>query len=554
MKIITSILLTLTCITSYAQTSLIHNVKGYTMQNGKLETFNAVQFTNDKIDTIFKQGDSLPNNQKIVKIDGKGKVLLPGLIDAHGHVMGYGLSLLWVNLNGSSSEESAAESVAKFNNQSDKSKGLNVKSNWIFGRGWNQVQWENNQFPSAKSLDKYFPEQPVYLRRVDGHAVWVNSAAMEIAGVNKETVAPSGGEIIKDESGNPTGVFVDNAMELITKVIPPFSYQQQKSALTNAMQSLARYGLTSVHDAGISVENIALYKELAKEDAMAIRINGMLSVEDESWLKALKAGPYISPKDFFKLDSVKISADGALGSRGAALITEYSDFPDHKGLLLYSEPAIEHLINTAMSAGFQVNTHAIGDNANFIVLNHYEKAIKKTNSKSKRHRIEHAQILQLSDIPRFSKLGIIPSMQATHATSDKNMAQDRLGKERLSGAYAWRKLLEAGSIIANGSDFPVESPNPFFGLHAAITRQDHNNQPLGGWISEEKMTRTEAFASFTIDAAYSGHQESIIGSIEAGKKADFILVNDDIFEQDETTIWKNKVLATWVNGQKVFSH
>lgn len=266
-----------------------------------------------------------------------------------------------------------------------------------------------------------------------------------------------------------------------------------------------------------------------------------------------KKGPIRSTNDMFTLHSIKIQADGALGSRGAALIEDYSDQPHQKGLLLHSNTDFIRYVETAMKAGFQVNTHAIGDNANKIVIDNYEQLIKSTNTKHLRHRIEHAQILQRSDIPRFEQLGIIASMQATHATSDKNMAQERLGSERILGAYAWRKLLTANAIIAAGSDFPVESPNPFYGLHASVTRQDHNNSPKGGWFSDEKMTRLEAFKSFTYSAAYSGHQEKIIGSLLPGKKADFILVEHDFFTEPEEVIWKNQVLSTWVEGKKVYS-
>jgi predicted amidohydrolase YtcJ len=251
-------------------------------------------------------------------------------------------------------------------------------------------------------------------------------------------------------------------------------------------------------------------------------------------------------------NSVKIQADGALGSRGASLIADYSDHAGHKGLMLHEKEALTLYMNTAMNAGFQVNTHAIGDNANKVVLDLYQAQIKATQTEALRHRVEHAQILRLSDIPRFSELNIIASMQATHATSDKNMAVDRIGKQRILGAYAWRKLMNANAVIAAGSDFPVESPNPFFGLHSSVTRQDQQNLPENGWYNEESMTRLEAFRSFTIDAAYSAHQEKVIGSLAAGKKADFILLENNYFTQNQQNIWNNKVLATWVNGKQVY--
>ncbi|MFD2168348.1 amidohydrolase [Thalassotalea euphylliae] len=527
-----------------ANTTLITNVKGYTVNKGELTTFNAIQFSNDTVDAIYQEQ---PENigENVTVIDGNGQSILPGLIDAHGHVLGYGLGLQRVDLVGTQTEQDAVSRIVAYAK-------TNKESRWISGRGWNQVLWPSKTFPTAISLDKYFPERPVIMGRVDGHAIWVNSKAMEIAGITKDTVSPSGGEIIRDKAGNPTGVFIDNAMELIRNAIAPLTTAEKKQALIDAMNSLASYGLTSVHDAGITVENDSLYRTLADEQQMAIRINGMLSVEDKTWQEVLNKGPYATPDGFYKIDSVKISSDGALGSRGAAMIDDYSDHKGHKGLLLYKPDELAKLIKTSMKAGFQVNTHAIGDKANNLVLDQYEVFINETGSKNKRHRIEHAQILTLSDIKRFKPLGVIPSMQATHATSDKNMAEDRIGKERLAGAYAWRKLLSEGNIIANGSDFPVESPNPFYGLHAAITRQDHNNQPLDGWLSTEKMTPVEALASFTIDAAYAGHQDVIIGSLEAGKKADFILLDNDMFTQVPQSIWKNTVNETWVNGKQVY--
>ncbi|MEM5504342.1 amidohydrolase [Shewanella frigidimarina] len=529
-----------------AQTTLMHHVNGYTLVDGKLQTFNAIQFTDDKIDRLFTLNQALPSATDITSIDGKGKTLLPGLIDAHGHVLGYGLSLLTADLTNTSSEQQAVERAQVFSKN-------NPTDGWLMGRGWNQELWDSKQFPTKESLDKAFKANPVSFGRVDGHAIWVNSKALALAGISSTTVAPEGGEIVKDEQGNPTGVLIDNAMNLVFNIIPDLNQQQLQSTLTLAMDSLASYGLTSVHDAGISIDNIKAYQQLAANNAMSVRVNGMLSVEDPRFTSILKQGHITTADDMFKVDSVKISADGALGSRGAALIKEYSDQPGHKGLMLYSDDQLGKLILQSMKAGFQVNTHAIGDNANQVVLDKYQTTIAATDSKALRHRIEHAQILDLADIPRFAQLGVIASIQATHATSDKNMAENRLGKARLAGAYAWRKLLNANAVIANGSDFPIESPNPFFGLHASVTRQDHVNQPLDGWLATEKLSRIEALKSFTIDAAYAGHQEQLLGSLEPGKKADFILVEDDYFTIDPQQIWQNKVIATWVNGRKVFA-
>lgn len=528
-----------------AQTTLVSNVNGYTVNaEHQMVEFNALQYSDGKVDRLYLAGDALPEGGEMQRIDGQGKTLLSGLVDAHGHILSYGLSLLRVDLTGTRSEREAVERIRAF-------RDANGSLEWIQGRGWNQVLWDSNEFPSAQSLDEFFGETPVWLSRVDGHAGWANGAAMELAGVNAATVDPDGGQIIRDAEGRPTGTFVDNAMDLITANIPQLSVQEQAFALRRAMLELAAQGLTSVHDAGISSTTVDAYKLLLEDGPLPIRVNAMLAAGDPRLPELLAAGHYASEDGTFTINSIKIVADGALGSRGASLIEDYSDMPGHRGLLLLEPERLHEVMEMAMKANFQVNVHAIGDNANKLVLDNFAVLIPATGTRGLRHRIEHAQILRYEDILRFAELGVIPSMQATHATSDKNMAQDRLGEIRIQGAYAWRKLIDAGAIIANGSDFPVEYPNPFFGLHAAITRQDHENQPPGGWFPEERMTPTEAFASFTLDAAYAGHQEELIGSLEPGKAADFILVDQDIFSDAPTEIWKATVSATWVNGVRI---
>ncbi|TLU65221.1 amidohydrolase [Thalassotalea litorea] len=535
---------TLSPLPALAETTIIKNVKGYTFTDGELMTFKALKFTDDKVDRIYKLTDQIDSASDATVIDGKGRVMLPGLIDAHGHVLSYGLSLMRVDLMGSPSEQ---DSVARVKDFAQK----NSDSKWIQGRGWNQVQWPSNAFPTAASLDKVFPDTPVVLSRVDGHALWVNSKAMAVAGIDSTTKEVDGGQIIRDKNNQPTGVFVDNAMDLIFKSMPALSQQDMEVALEKSMRSLASMGLTSVHDAGISKQNIAAYQSLIKKQSMPIRINAMVDVMDSNWKATLAKGTSLSDDKKLQINSVKISADGALGSRGAALIEDYSDMPHHRGLLLHDDKTLGNIIHHAMQAGFQVNTHAIGDNANKIVLDHYQNAIAKTQSRDLRHRVEHAQVLQMSDIERFAEMDIIASMQATHATSDKNMAEDRLGSERIKGAYAWKTLLNKQVIIAAGSDFPVESPNPFFGLHASLTRQDKQNLPKGGWYPEQAMSMAQAFKSFTLDAAYAGHQESYLGSLEPEKQADFILVDQDIFAIPGKDIWKTQVHQTWVGGKKV---
>ena len=541
---LTALLLPLLCSTTVAETTLYFNVNGYTLDRDfQLLRFSAIQFTDDRIDAIYSGSDPLPQELDS-RIDGKGQTLIPGLIDAHGHVLSYGLSLLRVDLVGAASESEASERVLDFAQ-------ANPAVEWIQGRGWNQVLWDNNEFPQKSSLDAVVNDRPVWLTRVDGHAAWANSLAMELAGISDDTEDPVGGQILRDEDGRATGVFVDTAMSYIREQIPGTSFEEKKVALTIALNSLATYGITSVHDAGIGSSTIAAYKELVSEAPLPVRVYAMIAASDPLYQDRLAEGFFHSEDMTFAVESVKVVADGALGSRGAALIEDYNDSPSYRGLLRYSDERLEYLIRAAMNADFQVATHAIGDNANMRVLDNYERLIRETDSKDRRHRVEHAQILRDEDIIRFAELDVIPSMQATHATSDKNMAEERLGPVRIQGAYAWRKLLDSGARIANGSDFPVEHPNPFYGLHASITRQDQQSNPPGGWYGEERMSLEEALASFTINAAYAGHQETHLGTLEPGKKADFILLDRDIFTQSPTQLWQTQVQETWVDGVRV---
>ncbi len=525
--------------------TLIHNVHGYTMDQGKRISFVAMEYDKGRVVRLYSSDKESAASTASKKIDGHGATLLPGLIDAHGHVQGLGQALSAVDLVGSKTEQEAVQRTRAFaaNYPDDK---------WVVGWGWNQVLWPVQEFPSRKSLDAIVGHKPIVLDRIDGHAYWVNSVALSMAGIARNTPDPDGGQIVRDEQGEATGVLIDNAMDLITKVLPATSDEQIKAYVLRAMHKLASLGVTSAHDAGISAQELRAFQSLRSADEMPIRIYPMLHVLDPANDIYLKQGPVIDPDHLLDIRSVKISSDGALGSRGAALFDDYSDMPGHKGLLLLSDEQLEHHIGRAMAAGYQVNTHAIGDLANTKALDNYEHFIQKYKAGALRHRIEHSQVLRVEDIPRFNAAGIIASIQPTHATSDKNMAGDRLGERRLEGAYVWKSLLDSGAVVVGGSDFPIESPNPFFGLHAAVTRQSHDNQPDGGWMEEQKLSREQALSLFTENAAFAAHQEDYLGRLLPGYYADFILVQDDYFRIPEQDIWKTKVIATYVAGREVF--
>lgn len=481
-------------------------------------------------------------------IDLKGGTVLPGLIDGHAHILGEGGKLENIDLDGTSSVGQILSLVEK-----------RIKSakagDWIVGRGWDQNSWEKKEFPEKMALDKVSPGNPVLLRRVDGHAVWVNSVALRLAGVDESTKDPQGGKILRNPSGNPTGVLIDNAADLVSRIIPELTGEDIERRLLLAMNECASLGLTEVHDMGVDQRVIAVYKKLIDEGRCPIRIYAAIDYPSDTWNQFKLSGPIIEyGGGWLNVRSLKLYMDGALGSRGAAFFDQYNDDKGNRGMTMMGEKEMETVCGEALGRGFQVCTHAIGDRANFITLGVYKKILGDDSaSKSDgRWRIEHVQVVSPGDIPLFKRYGILPSMQPTHATSDMDWAEARVGPERISGAYAWRSFLETGAEIIGGSDFPVESVNPFFGIYAAVTRKDQYGNPKDGWYPEQRMTRQEALSSFSEWGAYGAFQEKTKGTLEAGKWADLTVIDRDIMTCEEKEIRSAIVEMTIVAGRTVF--
>ena len=479
-------------------------------------------------------------------IDLGGRTVIPGMVDAHGHVDNLGLALRTVDLTGTTSyDEVIARVVARAK--------ATPAGQWIIGRGWDQNDWGDTRFPTQEKLTAAVPNNPVYLTRIDGHAGLANAAAIKAAGVTAATRDPDGGHIERASNGAPAGVFVDNAQGLIGRVIPRATRDQVKSEIQAAIAEAQKWGLTGVHDAGASAEELDVYEELGKSGTLNFRLYAMISDDSTTLARWFARGPLVGGYDnTLWVRSVKLYMDGALGSRGAALLDPYTDNATTNGLLVSRPEHIEAVAERALRSGFQVNTHAIGDRANRLVLDAYEQALRKVPVADHRFRIEHAQIINSEDIPRFASLGVIPSMQASHQTSDMYWAANRLGSTRVLGAYAWRSLLDNGSIIPNGSDFPVEEVNPLISFHAAFSRQDAHNWPPNGWYPEQKMTRAEALRSITLWPAYAAFQESIMGSLTPGKLADFVVLDQDIMRVAPEQVLATHVLATYVGGKPVY--
>jgi len=476
--------------------------------------------------------------------DLEGGTVIPGLIDAHGHIMGLGLAMLNADLSGADSIDEVVTRLTQH------AAGL-PESAWLRGRGWDQTRWPGKQFPTAADLDDAFPDRPVLLDRVDGHAVWANSAAL--AEVERDLTGdwqPEGGFIHRDDNGRPTGVFIDRAEEVFSNVIPAPTEQERALALDRAIQHMISLGLTGAHEAGTSLAALRRYLHRDAADALPLRIYALADGDNAALDALCRMGPVSTERVVMR--GVKLYADGALGSRGAALLADYSDDPGNRGLLFETDENLQRMVDKAMGCDLQVAIHAIGDRANRQVIDAIIKGQRKFPGNPGRHRIEHVQIIHPDDIARLAEAGIIASMQPTHATSDMRWAEDRLGQQRLFGAYAWQHLRRAGARLAFGSDFPVEKVDPMLGIYAAVTRQDLDGEPPGGWLPDQRVTPEVAVAGFTLDAAYAGFAEAEVGSLAPGKRADFVVLDQNLFEIDSAQIPETKVLSTWLDGEVVY--
>ena len=524
--------------------SLVDNVNGITLdEGGRVVRFTGLVMTNDgKVDRLLQRGDKRPERPDF-RLDGKGRTMIPGLIDAHGHVMGLGFQLITLDLSDTKSLAEAQAKIAAY-------AAANPARKWIIGRGWNQEIWGLGRFPTAADLDLVVADRPVWLERVDGHAGWAKSAAKRAAGITDKSVSPPGGRIEKTGL-KPNGVFVDGATELVAKAVPMPVPLEYDIAFAKAQDHLVSLGITAIADMGTSVTDWLTYRRAGDSGRLRVRIisyaagaEAMLAIggtEPTPWLY----------DDRLRMIGVKYYLDGALGSRGALLKADYADKPGQRGLSFVDSTKLNNLMSRAAMDGFQIAVHAIGDAANAQLLGAIEE-LSLTYKGDRRWRIEHAQVIDPADLARLGKNGIIASMQPVHQTSDRLMAQARLGPTRLAGAYAWNSILKNGGRLAFGSDTPVESPDPFAGLATAITREDVKREPFGGWQPQERITPEQAFAGFTTGAAYAGFAETKIGRLAPGLRADFLILDRDPLFIPPAEIRYTKVEESWIGGKRVF--
>ncbi|MDO9551830.1 amidohydrolase [Rhodonellum sp.] len=517
---------------------IIHNATIYTVSSG-FDIVQAMAVKDGKFVAAGTDSNILSKYEASETLDMGRKTIYPGFIDAHAHFYRYGLGLHVADLLGAESEEELVDRVVTH-------RGANPEVAWILGRGWDQNLWPEKEFPTKTKLDSLFPNTPVLLTRIDGHAALANQKALEMGGISAKTQILGGKVILKE--GKPTGVLIDNAIKMVSDKIPDAGIEESRSALIAAQENCFSVGLTTVADAGLDKKIIDLMSEMHKDNTLKMRIYAMVNPSKENMEHYFKTGPYQDEQMTIK--SFKIYGDGALGSRGAALLQPYHDAKTDYGFLLNTQEAFDELAQKMYQNGFQMNTHCIGDSANRTLLNIYAKHLKGKNDL--RWRIEHAQVVSIDDMPKFASFSIIPSVQPTHATSDMYWAGQRLGPFRIKTAYAYKDLLDQNGMLALGSDFPVEHINPLNGFHSAVVRKDAKNWPDQGFQPENKITREHALKGMTIWAAYANFEEKLKGSIEAGKLADFVVLEKDIMTAKENELRNVKVSATFIGGKKVF--
>lgn len=529
--------------------TLIDNVRGTTIgTGGQIESFTGLLFDDaGMVKRLIRKGDKAPKPRKDYQyhVDGQGRVMLPGMIDAHAHVMGMGFAALSLDLSDTTSLAQALERIGKFAAE-------HPDRPWITGRGWNQEAWKLGRFPTAAELDAVTGGRPVWLERVDGHAGWANSAAIKAAGLTAATKDPVGGKVERGADGAPLGVLVDKAMDLVAARVPAPRPEDRDTAFATAQQLLFKRGVTAVADMGTSIEDWQAYRRAGDNNRLYVRVMAYAAGPEQM---VLIGGPGPSPwlyQDRLRLNGVKLYLDGALGSRGAWLKAPYADAPGTKGLPQLSQTQLGNMMSRAAMDGFQVAVHAIGDEANATVISAISD-LSGTYKGDRRWRIEHAQIVDPKDFARFASSGAIASMQPVHQTSDRIMAEARLGPDRLAGAYAWKSLKAAGVRLAFGSDAPVELADPWAGIAAAISRQGADDMPAGGWQPQERLTPAQAVAAYTADAAYAGFAEQRFGRLAPGLRADFVLVDVDPFTANAAQIRATRVLETWIGGGRVWS-
>jgi hypothetical protein len=524
---------------------LVDNVNGITLdENGRVIHFTGLLVGKDgRVKKLMQPGDKRPDKLDWLS-NQKGRTLLPGFIDAHGHVVDLGFRALELDLSDTNSLDEAKVKIAQYAKD-------NPEKKWILGGGWNQEKWGLGRFPTAADLDAVVGDRPVWLERADGHAAWANSAAIREAGVTAKTATPPGGRIEKI-GVQPAGVFVDAAQELIEKVVPQPLPKERDLALAKAQATLIAFGITATSDMGTSIDDWLAMRRAGDRGSLTVRIMSYgLGVDTAVRIGGNGPTPWLYDGRL-RMGGVKLFADGALGSRGAWLLKPYSDAPGQSGAGFMTDDVLQNYMSRAAMDGFQVAVHAIGDRANRQVLDAIA-AMANTYQGDRRWRIEHAQVVDPADLPRFASLKVIASMQPTHATSDMKMAEARLGPDRLVGAYAWATMLRNGVPLAFGSDYPVESPDPWAGWAAAFTRQDANGEPFGGWRPEEKVTREQAWWAFTQGASYAGFAEKEFGRLAPGQFADFIIVDRDPMLSSPSDLRQTKVEETWIGGYKVYT-